>query len=367
MRLIYQDGKQVSGDPVGHHVYLWRADETDRYVGKASAGQTRRWKQHTKYVANSENRRKERYFRRFASRLSCFILAEALPSEEDLGEREIVEIDKRGTVAAGTGPLLNARGGSVFYAPRSAPGERSSSTSQHHDDWKAQPDLAPTATIRLLTTDNIWAIKGRAGKNGRGYQFFVKVLAKGPKTVQEAIDLGKKIGLTPGQVQEHLRWLYTWGPYMEIDGRLWQRQPQLHPGRAEIEPSREIYGEPKLVEDKPMTKPEVHTAADVNGRRLKVVTRTQAFLENRNRPLLEDWTIKLIGIPKSWSRGPNRGQGGHDFLNLLQTHEPQTVGEANRLAATIGMSAAKVRLHLWWAYTEPCLEINGLRFPALPQ
>src|SRR6516225_4141295 len=97
------------------------------------------------------------------------------------------------------------------------------------------------------------------------------------------------------------------------------------------------------------------------------MTRTQAFLENRNRPLRENWTIKLTGIPKSWSRGPNRGQGGHDFLNLLQTHKPQTVGEANRLAATIGLSAAKVRNHLWWAYTEPCLEINGLRFPALPQ
>jgi hypothetical protein len=206
VRLIYQNGKQVSGDPVGHHVYLWRVDETDRYVGKASAGQTRRWKEHMKYNANSENRKKERYFRRFISKMSCFILAEELPSEEALGDREIAEIDKRGTVRAGTGPLLNARSGSVFYGPRSAPNERRSPTSQHIDDWKAQPNFAPTATIRLLTTENVWATKGRAKRNGRGYQFFVKVLAKGPKTVQEAIDLGKKIGLTPGQVQEHLRW-----------------------------------------------------------------------------------------------------------------------------------------------------------------
>jgi hypothetical protein len=55
---------------------------------------------------------------------------------------------------------------------------------------------APPA-LAFVTTDNIWAIKGRAGKNGRGYHFFVKVLAKGPKSVQEAIDLGARIGLSP--------------------------------------------------------------------------------------------------------------------------------------------------------------------------
>jgi len=154
--------------------------------------------------------------------MSCFIIAEGLRSEAELGERETMEIDRRGIVAAGTGPLLNMRGGSAYYGPRSAPGERLSPASQHHTDWKAQPNFAPDGTIKLVSPENPWALLGRSGRNGKGYQFFVKVMAKGPATVQEAIDLGKEIGLKPGQVQGHLRWLYTWGPFVEIDGKLFE-------------------------------------------------------------------------------------------------------------------------------------------------
>jgi hypothetical protein len=59
----------------------------------------------------------------------------------------------------------------------------------------------------------------------------VKVLAKHPPTVQKAIDLGKEVGLKPRQVQEHLRWLYTWtgsahGPFIEIDGKVFKQGKQ---------------------------------------------------------------------------------------------------------------------------------------------
>jgi hypothetical protein len=106
------------------------------------------------------------------------------------------------------------------------------------------------------------------------------------------------------------------------------------------------------------------------------MNRSEDFQSVRHLWLREDAKIKFFdGFPKSWQRGPNRGQGGHQFMLLLIEHKPKTVGEITRLgAATEGyrgrkMTATQVRDHLWWAYTEPetCLEINGVRWPAIPQ
>jgi hypothetical protein len=231
MRLIYQNGQQVGHSPVGHYVYLWRAGENARYVGKAIANQNhQRWKDQLKSDRNDDNQRKMRYFRRFGNVMSCFIIAEGLVTEAELAERETMEINQRGITVTGTGPLLNARGGSAFYEPRAAWGERKAPVSRHHTDWVAQPDFAFDATIRYINPNNAWGLLGR-GPNGRGYQFHVKVLTRRPSTVQQAIDFGEEVGLKPREVQEHLRWLYTWtgsahGPFIEIDGKIFKQGKQ---------------------------------------------------------------------------------------------------------------------------------------------
>jgi hypothetical protein len=107
------------------------------------------------------------------------------------------------------------------------------------------------------------------------------------------------------------------------------------------------------------------------------MNRSEDFQSVRHYWLREDTPIKWRDgcFPQSWQRGPNRGQGGHQFMLMLIEHKPKTVGEAVRLgAATVGyqgrkMTARQVRDHLWWFYTEPenCLEIDGIRWPAIPQ
>jgi hypothetical protein len=100
------------------------------------------------------------------------------------------------------------------------------------------------------------------------------------------------------------------------------------------------------------------------------------FMTVRSRPLREDAKIKFLGFPNSWCLGPNRGQGGHDIKELVQKHNPKTIGELNRLAATLTrngnhedkrVTPANVRGHLWWAWAFSCVEINGKRAPELPR
>jgi hypothetical protein len=96
-------------------------------------------------------------------------------------------------------------------------------------------------------------------------------------------------------------------------------------------------------------------------------TRTEAFAEFRKRPLRPDMEIKLLALPKAWDRGPARGQGGFQFGQLLQNYEPRTVGAATRLATMIQATPSQVKDHLWWAYTEGCLEIDGKMHPEVPE
>jgi hypothetical protein len=53
MRLIYDCGQQVSPDPVGCYVYLWRHGGVGRYVGKGIHG---RWREHLKPKRNDANK-----------------------------------------------------------------------------------------------------------------------------------------------------------------------------------------------------------------------------------------------------------------------------------------------------------------------
>jgi hypothetical protein len=209
MRLIYEGGQTVGPEPVGYYVYLWRHHGADRYVGKGVNG---RWLAHAVPMPNDSNQRKYRYFRDHIAEMSCFIIAEGL-SELEAFQREIEEIDHRGFAASGTGTLLNDRRGSSM-GPRRSEGPRTAK--EHVDAWRAQPLFPREAAIRFLSDVNPW------GANVPGREFYKTVLAKRPATVGEMLDLAAVAGWRAVQAQGHLRWLYTRGDYVEIDGkRFW--------------------------------------------------------------------------------------------------------------------------------------------------
>lgn len=93
--------------------------------------------------------------------------------------------------------------------------------SAHHNRYVACGRFATTATLAFGggpngQPHNPW------GENSHGHRFYAKVLAQSPATVQAAIALANTaLGLKPRQVQDHLRWLYTWHPYtyLAINGQ----------------------------------------------------------------------------------------------------------------------------------------------------
>jgi hypothetical protein len=92
----------------------------------------------------------------------------------------------------------------------------------HYVAYKAQPIFAPTATLELISGTNPWR------HNTPGFDFYTMVLAQKPATVQKAIELGaaSKRKFTGPEVQNHLRWLYTWGgSYIRIGGKVFSPPP----------------------------------------------------------------------------------------------------------------------------------------------
>ena len=59
------------------------------------------------------------------------------------------------------------------------------------------------------------------------------------------------------------------------------------------------------------------------------MNRSEAFHSVHHHWLRGDATIKWVDgcFPQSWQRGPNRGQGGHEFMLMLIEHKPRTVDE----------------------------------------
>jgi hypothetical protein len=97
----------------------------------------------------------------------------------------------------------------------------------HFRAWRLQKNFPLDATIKMLANVPRW----RPG--GLGHDFWVRAMSKGPKTVAEAIALGKAIGLTAGEVQAHLRWLYTWDDQVEIGGHRYKGTVEVPPVQQE--------------------------------------------------------------------------------------------------------------------------------------
>ena len=92
---------------------------------------------------------------------------------------------------------------------------------KHVRVFKDQPAFAPIDKLTLMTDDNPW------GFNTPGHHFFEIVMRQRPATVGDAIliaqahDKGKVRNERIGSAQAHLRWLYTWGPYLMVNGQFW--------------------------------------------------------------------------------------------------------------------------------------------------
>jgi|SRR5262245_5793612 len=88
----------------------------------------------------------------------------------------------------------------------------------HFTAWRAQKSYPAHAIVDVLVSVPRWR------PSGLGYDFWQKVL--GPlsefgttyTTVQACIDAGKAHGIAASMVQSHLKWFYTWGDQVEING-----------------------------------------------------------------------------------------------------------------------------------------------------
>ena len=168
MRILFDKGKQVGADPITHYVYLWRHGKIDRYVGKG--GVNGRWAAHRRTIVddpNDRNERKTHYFRAHLPEMTCYIIAEALKTDE-ANERETVEIRCRGYAANGTGTLLNAARGATIN-PRAE--RRPSKPSREHraqKRLKAENEYAEARARGLSQAEIASACMGMNVKQLRG-------------------------------------------------------------------------------------------------------------------------------------------------------------------------------------------------------
>ena len=105
----------------------------------------------------------------------------------------------------------------------------------HRVAWKTHPAFPLTASIKMLVTGDAETGGTMWRRGGRGADFYAKVLSKGPATVGAAVELGKAAGISAGQVQSFLRYLYTWGGQVEIGGQVYKATTQVAaPKQAKI-------------------------------------------------------------------------------------------------------------------------------------
>lgn len=91
-----------------------------------------------------------------------------------------------------------------------------SATIKHKKAWRACKNFPLNATVVLISAHNPFR------PNAQGYNLFELVLRKNlmkPTTVQEIINDAQVIGYDETAVKSKLRWLYTWGDFLEINGQ----------------------------------------------------------------------------------------------------------------------------------------------------
>lgn len=93
---------------------------------------------------------------------------------------------------------------------------------RHVDAFRRCPNFSLEAPARVISSHNPWR------RGSRAWSLFEHVLRKKTTwTVGEIIAEAQAIGYNPYNAMSHLRWLYTWGDFIEIDGQ--RHFPEVKP------------------------------------------------------------------------------------------------------------------------------------------
>jgi hypothetical protein len=118
--------------------------------------------------------------------------------------------------------IKNVRGNpTISVAPMATVVDQPLTMDAHRKAWRRQPDFPTTDVVKLVSGTNPWR------HHSLGWKFYELVLRHHPEaTVAELIEWSKPHVIGAMEVQEHLRWLFTWGgSYVAINGELYSPVP----------------------------------------------------------------------------------------------------------------------------------------------
>jgi hypothetical protein len=89
-----------------------------------------------------------------------------------------------------------------------------SATVRHKIAFRQCKDFNRNATVHVISSHNPWR------PNALGFNLFDKILRTKPvTTVDQVLKDAAAIGYDPVETMKHLRWLYTWGDFIEVNGQ----------------------------------------------------------------------------------------------------------------------------------------------------
>jgi hypothetical protein len=107
---------------------------------------------------------------------------------------------------------------------------------RHVDAFRRCENFSLESPVRVISTHNPWR------RGARAWDLFELVLRKKTtSTIGEIIEDAVAIGYNRYNVMSHLRWLYTWGDFIEIDGQRYFPEVKLVPEPEPVlEPVEEV-------------------------------------------------------------------------------------------------------------------------------
>lgn len=103
-----------------------------------------------------------------------------------------------------------------------------SATVRHKIAWRKCKNFDLDATVVLISSHNPW----RPGS--RAWDLFELVLRKKPMTtVGGILEDANAIGYYREDTMSHLKWLYTWGDFIEVNGQRYFPKQEPLPGMAD--------------------------------------------------------------------------------------------------------------------------------------
>lgn len=101
-----------------------------------------------------------------------------------------------------------------------------SATIRHKIAFRRCKDFDRSAIVHLISSHNPWR------PNALGFNLFEQVLRVKPiTTIGEILQDAQAIGYYETETMKHLRWLFTWGDFIEVNG---QRHFPKQPGVVKI-------------------------------------------------------------------------------------------------------------------------------------